>query len=224
MVVSQRIKTIGDFIEKDDVVVDVGADHGLLELYLLAKSPNILITAVENKIGPYKILESSLEGLKNIKLSLSDGIEAVDENTTTIVIAGMGGLNIKNILDKHPEKLERINKIVIDAHRDIEIARRTIVDYGFKFNEEKIVYEQDKFYIVSEFVKTDRVPDYNYVFIQIGYKLYNDKLWPKYRDYLIETNNKTIEKIKDLDNMQDKVLDLKIKNERLRNYGKNKTI
>ena len=32
MVVSKRIKTIGDFIESGDVVVDVGADHGLLEL------------------------------------------------------------------------------------------------------------------------------------------------------------------------------------------------
>ena len=69
MVVSLRIKTIGDFIEKDDVVVDVGADHGLLELYLIAKHQNIKITAVENKIGPYKILENSLKGLKDVTLS-----------------------------------------------------------------------------------------------------------------------------------------------------------
>ena len=70
MVVSSRIKTIADFIEDGDVVVDVGADHGLLELYLLAKYQNITITAVENKKGPYKILEESLKGLKNVKLSL----------------------------------------------------------------------------------------------------------------------------------------------------------
>ena len=65
------------------------------------------------------------------------------------------------------------------------------------------------------------MPEYNADFIEIGYKLQSDELWPKYRDYLIEINNKTIAKIKDLDNAQDKVLDLENKNERLRNYGKN---
>ena len=220
MVVSERIKTIGDFILDGDVVVDVGADHGLLELYLLAKYQNVSITAVENKIGPYKILENSLKGLKNVRLSLSDGINVVNKDTTTVVIAGMGGLNIKNILLAHPEKIKGLKKIIIDAHRDIEIARKTIVSFGFRFSKEKIIFEQGKFYIVSEFIKDEKTAEINNDFIQIGYNLQNDELWPKYRDYLIETNNKTIEKIKDLDNIQDKVLALKNKNERIVNYGK----
>lgn len=220
MVVSERIKTIGDFILDGDVVVDVGADHGLLELYLLAKYQNVSITAVENKIGPYKILENSLKGLKNVRLSLSDGISVVNKDTTTVVIAGMGGLNIKNILLAHPEKIKGLKKIIIDAHRDIVIARKTIISFGFRFSKEKIVFEQGKFYIVSEFIKDEKTPEINDDFIQIGYNLQNDELWPKYRDYLIEINNKTIEKIKDLDNMQDKVLALKNKNGRIMNYGK----
>ncbi len=221
MVVSTRIKTIGDFIGKGDAVVDVGADHGLLELYLIAKHQNITITAVENKIGPYKILENNLKGLKNIKLSLSDGIASVNEETKTVVIAGMGGINIKNILNAHPDKVKGLQKIVIDAHRDIEIARRTIVNYGFRIVREKIVFEQNKFYVVSEFKRSEKVHNYSENSLQIGHQLYKDELWPKYRDYLIETNNKTIEKIKDLDNMQDKVLKLMKMNERLRKYGKN---
>ena len=221
MVVSSRIKTIGDFIKPGEVVVDVGADHGLLELYLLAKSPEIQITAVENKVGPYKILETSLIGLKNVNLSLSDGITVVNENTTTVVIAGMGGLNIKNILDAYPEKVKNLKKIVIDAHRDIQIARKTIVDYGFRINHEKIVYEQEKFYIVIEFLKANEPKKYSDEVLEFGYQIYNDELWPKYRDYLIETNNQTIEKIKDLTTMQDRVLSLKKMNERLENYGKN---
>ena len=221
MVISSRIKTIGDFIESGDVLVDVGADHGLLELYLLAKYQDIAITAVENKIGPYKILEKSLKGLKNIKLSLSDGIASVNKDTKTVVIAGMGGLNIRKILDDHPDKVKKLQKIVIDAHRDIEVARRTIVNYGFEISREKIVFEQDKFYVVSEFLKAQNVPQYDNDILQIGNKLQNDELWPKYRDYLIDVNNKTIEKIKDLESMQDRVLSLKKMNERLTKYGKN---
>ena len=221
MVVSSRIKTIADFIEDGDVLVDVGADHGLLELYLLAKYQNISITAVENKIGPYKILEQSLKGLKNIKLSFSDGISCVNSDTKTIVIAGMGGINIRNILNKHPDKVDGLTKIVIDAHRDVDIARKAIINFGFRISKEKIVFEQDKFYVVSKFIKDEKPYDYDDDVIQIGYQLYNDELWIKYKEYLIEKNNKTINKIKKLDSMQDKVLNLKKMNERLEKYGKN---
>ena len=221
MVVPQRIKTIGDFIESGDVVVDVGADHGLLEVYLIAKYPNITITAVENKIGPYKILERNLKAYKNIRLSLSDGLESVGKTTRTVVLAGMGGLNIKNILDAYPKKTKNLQKIIIDAHRDLNIARETILNYGFKINREKIVYEQDKFYVVTEFIKTETTIEQNADLIDIGYKLYEDELWPKYKEYLLLQNNITIEKIKDIESMQDKVLSLKKMNERLENYGKN---
>ena len=221
MVVPQRIKTIGDFIESGDVVVDVGADHGLLEVYLIAKYPNITITAVENKIGPYKILERNLKAYKNVRLSLSDGLESVGKTTRTVVLAGMGGLNIKNILDAYPKKTKNLQKIIIDAHRDLNIARETILNYGFKINREKIVYEQDRFYVVTEFIKNETTVEQNPDLIDIGYKLYEDELWPKYKEYLLLQNNITIEKIKDIESMQDKVLSLKKMNERLENYGKN---
>ena len=221
MQISSRLKTIGDFIGNGETVIDVGADHGLLELYLLSKYPNIKITAVENKIGPYKILENNLKGYKNITLSLSDGLKCLKEDTNTIIIAGMGGLNIKSILNTSKDKIKYITKIVIDAHRDIEIARKTIVDFGFKISQEKIVYEQGKFYIVSEFLRAEEPQNYSLEMLEFGYKLYEDKLWSKYKEHLISENNKTIEKIKDISSMQDKVLSLKQMNERLENYGKN---
>lgn len=221
MVLPQRIKTIGDFIESGDVVVDVGADHGLLELYLIGKYENITITAVENKVGPYRILENNLKGYKNVKLSLSDGLECVSRQTKTVVIAGMGGLNIVKILSRYPEKTNRLKKIVVDAHRDIEIVRRTLANFSFRIKKEKIVFEQDKFYVVSEFVKSKKPVRYSKNVLQIGYKLYEDELWPKYKEYLIEKNNQTIEKIKDIDSMQDIILSLQEMNKRIENYGKN---
>ena len=221
MVVSKRIKTIGDFIESGDVVVDVGADHGLLELYLIAKYPEITITAVENKVGPYRILENNLKCFKNVRLSLSDGITAVSKDTKTVVLAGMGGLNIINILDAYPKKVSHLKKIIIDAHRDIDVARETIINYGFRISREKIIYEQEKFYVITEFIKSQKSERKTQDLLQIGYRLYKDELWPKYKEYLILENNKTIDKIKDIPSMQDKVLKLKEMNERLEKYGKN---
>ena len=221
MIVSKRIKTIGDFISSNEKVFDVGADHGLLELYLLAKNQNIEVTAVENKIGPFKILEENLRGYKKVHLSLSDGIECLKNDITTVVIAGMGGLNIVNILSRFPEKVMNLKKIIIDAHRDIEIARRNIISYGFNISKEKIVLENKKYYVVIEFTKSLFMEEYNNDVLQFGYKLYEDKLWPKYKNYLISQNKRTINRIAHLESMQDKVLYLKNMNERLENYGKN---
>jgi len=221
MLISKRLKTIGDLISDNDIVVDVGADHGLLETYLISKNKNISITAVENKIGPYRILEENLKNYKNVHLSLSNGIECVDKHTKTVVIAGMGGLNIVSILSKFPEKTKYLNKIIIDAHRDISIVRRSIISYGFNISKEIIVQENKKFYVVIEFVKAVQKEEYSDDTLDFGYKLYKDKLWIKYKDYLIKQNNKTIEKIQDLESMQDKILYLKKLNERLENYGKN---
>ena len=218
---SSRIQTIGDFINGGEKIADIGADHGLLELYLLAKHDDIEILAIENKIGPYKILDLNLRGVNKVNISLSDGLEAVDKNIDTVIIAGMGGINIKKILNAHPEKVKNLKKIIIDAHRDTQIARETIVNYGFKIAKEKIVYDKKKFYIVMEFIKVNKAEKYSDDELQFGYKLYEDKLWPKYMKYLITRNKNIISKIKDQKGEQDKVLKLQNLNERLADYGKN---
>ena len=221
MFISERIRAIGDFITSEDKVADVGADHGLLELHLLAKYKNIQILAIENKIGPYKILDERLRAFNGVRLSLSDGLVALDRIMNCLVIAGMGGYNIRDILLARPDKLSRIKKIIIDAHRDGEVARETIVNLGYRIEEEKIIYEQEKYYVISKFIKDKNHPTYSEDEIAFGYKLFNDKLWPKYKEFLIDKNNKTINIIKDLENEQDKVLSLKKLNQRIENYGKN---
>ena len=220
MFISSRIRTIGEFVNANDSVADVGADHGLLEIYLLARHRDIKILAIENKKGPYKILENNLIAYKNITLSLSDGLTKIGKNIDTVIIAGMGGLNIKQILDESKEKLPQIKKIIIDAHRDIALARRIIVKYGYKIQSEKIVYEDGKYYVIICFINNGKVKRYSRDELDFGYKLYEDKLWPEFSNYLVKKNQNIIYKIQDKRGTQDKVLKLKKINERIRNYGK----
>lgn len=221
MIIPLRIKTIANFIDHGEKVADVGADHGLLEIYLLAKFTDVRVIAIENKKGPYENLKNNLIAFKNIRLSYSDGLTAMDRETTTIVLAGMGGLNIKKILDVYPLKTKKAKKIIIDAHRDGDIARETIINYSFRIKCEKIVYEQGKYYVISVFEKADKIPEYSKDELCFGYKLYEDELWPSYKEYLIKQNKKTIQKIGDNEKLQNKVEYLKSLNERIENYGKN---
>ena len=86
----------------------------------------------------------------------SDGIKDITRDVSTIVIAGMGGQTIVNILKAHPEKLISVQTIIIDAHTAVPLARKEICQMGFAIADEKIVKEDDIFYEVIKFIKAEK--------------------------------------------------------------------
>ncbi len=184
MRISDRLKTIASFIKDGANVADVGADHGLLEIYLLEHKNVNSILAIENKSGPFNILKNNLLDY-DVKLSLSDGIEDIDDTVDTIVIAGMGGILITNILNSHKEKLTNIKQIVVDAHRDNELVRREITNLGFYIEKEKIIYENGTYYFVISFLKGHK--EYSDVEYEWGYKIDEDPLFKQFKEGEIKT-------------------------------------
>ena len=179
MKISDRLKTVASLIKEHANVADVGADHGLLEKYLLDNDKVDYILAIENKDGPFSILKNNLEDY-DVELSLSDGISKINDKVDTIVIAGMGGILISNILTSHKEKLSNIKQIVVDAHRDIELVRRNVTELGFYIEKEVIVYENEEYYFVISFLKGSR--KYSESEYEWGYKIKEDPLFEKYRE------------------------------------------
>ena len=155
---SKRLKIIFDMVPKS-VVADIGSDHGKLMIALVEAGIVNKGYAVENKEGPFERLRSNLIRYHvNDKITplFSDGIKDITRDVETIVIAGMGGTNIVNILKAHPEKLVRVQTIIIDAHNAVPLARKEICQMGFAIADEKIVKEDDIFYEIIKFIKADR--------------------------------------------------------------------
>ena len=178
MKISDRLKAVASLIKENANVADVGADHGLLEIYLINEGKTNSILAIENKNGPFSILKNNLKD-HDVKLSLSDGISEIDETVDTIVLAGMGGILISDILNSHKEKLMNIKQIVVDAHRDIQLVRENICKLGFYIEKEKIVYEKGTYYFVISFLKGHH--DYSLSEYEWGYKIKDDPLFEEYR-------------------------------------------
>ena len=221
MQVPLRLRTIAKFVKPGEKVADVGADHGILELLLISRKTNNEVVAIENKKGPYEILKENLIGIKNIRLSLSDGLTAVDKNVDTVVIAGMGGINIVNILKEYPEKVRKLDKIIVDPHRDNKLVRTYLTqEMGYKITHEKIVRENEKFYVITVFENKPTKIEYDLDSLEFGYKIYKDKLWDEYKNYLIFKYQRNMENIKS----PAKIKMLKQTIERLENYGKNQTL
>lgn len=155
---SKRLRIIHDMVPHS-VVADIGSDHGKLMIALVESGIVTKGYAVENKEGPFERLRNNLIRYHvNDKITplFSDGIKDITRDVGTIVIAGMGGLNIVNILKAHPEKLMRVQTIIIDAHNAVPMARKEICMMGFAIADEKIVKEDGIFYEIIKFVRADQ--------------------------------------------------------------------
>ena len=86
---------------------------------------------------------------------LSDGITELPKCVTTVVIAGMGGKAIVNILKKDLRKLDNVETLVIDAHSCIPFVRDEVSKIGYSISEEKIIKEDGIFYEIIRFTKSD---------------------------------------------------------------------
>ena len=155
---SKRLKIIHDMIPKS-VVADIGSDHGKLMIALVQSGTITKGYAVENKEGPFERLRSNLIRYHvddKITPLFSDGIKDITRDVGTIVIAGMGGSTIVNILKAHPEKMVRVQTIIVDAHTSVPLVRREICQMGFAIADEKIVKEDGIFYEIIKFIKADK--------------------------------------------------------------------
>lgn len=159
------------------VTADIGADHGklIISLFLDKKIPKGY--AVENKKGPYNTLlkalkENNLE--EDIIPLFSDGLTDLPKSVNTIILAGMGGRTIINILKKDVSKLKNINTIIVDAHNAIPSLRKEILDLGYVIADEKMVKEDNIYYEIIKFIKSD-IAIYSESDIEFGPILRNEK-------------------------------------------------
>lgn len=155
---SPRLKLISDFVPLDSKVMDIGCDHGLLDIYLYQNrivkkiiASDINSSALNNAIENIKA--NNLE--KEIETRLSDGLENihVKDEIDTLVIAGMGSNTIVNMLKKDIEKLDKIKTIIIQSNTKLEFLRRELVKLNYYISNETIVEDNKKIYIVIKFVK-----------------------------------------------------------------------
>ncbi len=153
---SKRLKAIADLVLSKEVkgVIDVGCDHALLDIYLIQNNNNLKVVASDNKKAPLENARKNIEKysfLNKIELKLEDGINNISDEIDTVVISGMGKETIIDILQK--DRLKGIKRLVISSNNKFEEIRREIVSLGFIISDERIIYEDEKYYVIIEFIK-----------------------------------------------------------------------
>ena len=145
---NKRLDFIARFVTADDVVGDIGSDHGYLPL-ALNKAGHDYVYASDNKSGPFRTLKKATSNLLHgtIEVALVDGIKSLPPNVNTLILSGMGGTLIKDILLAHPENLQNIHKLILAPHKAEHEVRAVLDALNFKIVQEAII-KDDKFYEV----------------------------------------------------------------------------
>ena len=201
-ILNKRLQTLSAFIEEKDIVLDIGCDHSLLGVYLVLNK-NIKVIGSDINPGP---LEKAKENLKkyhltkNIELRLGDGLEAMSDDINTIVISGMGGINIVNIL-KDIKNYPNVKKLVVSPNNDFSLTREEITKLGFCLNKETIVLESNKFYLISEYKPGKKKTDNFFGKLDL-----EDKVVQKYYQYVYHNNLKILSKLGLKDRLRKKTL------------------
>lgn len=153
---SKRLLSIANLVSDNSKVVDIGCDHGLVSIYLAMNKQNISIIASDIN---QNALDNAIKNINKyhledkIKVCLSNGLDNINDEIDTIIISGMGGHTIVDILTNNQEKLNTVNNIIIQSNNDIEYVRRKIVKLGYCISKEELILDKNIYYTVILFTK-----------------------------------------------------------------------
>jgi tRNA (adenine22-N1)-methyltransferase len=201
-ILNKRLQNISAFIKANDVVLDIGCDHSLLGIYLVLNK-NVKVIGSDINKGP---LEKAKENLKKyhlsrkIELRLGDGLSVMSDDINTIVISGMGGLSIINIL-KDIKKYPNVKKLIISPNNDFSLTREEISKLGFHVYKEMMVLDSGKYYLISEYHTGSRKIDNFFGKLDL-----ENETVIKYFKYVYDTNLKILSKLGMKDRLRKKTL------------------
>ncbi|NLB88483.1 MAG: SAM-dependent methyltransferase [Syntrophomonadaceae bacterium] len=155
----KRLTTIADMVIKEKAVADIGADHALLSIYMMENRliSNAIVTDIID--GPYErakkaVNESSYRD--RIEVRKGDGIKVLKPyEVATVIVAGMGGDTIAQILSDDWEKAETYERFILQPMSRPHVLRQLLAERGWTLSEEKLVYENNKFFVILVYTPDD---------------------------------------------------------------------
>jgi len=146
-----RLKTIADQIKNGAAVADIGTDHGYLPVYLAQSGLASRIIASDMSAGSLKSAKRSAEKYdvtEMIEFINAPGLTGIDETTVdTIVIAGVGGETIIEILEETPWT-KNGKSLILQPQTKKEKLFAYLQENGYTVSEVTTTHDRGREYVV----------------------------------------------------------------------------
>lgn len=159
-VLSKRMKAVVNMVSPQSfAIADIGCDHAYVSITLMRDNIERKVIAMDVRKGPLEIAAKNVSecGLSDmIELRLSDGLEKLcQDEVDTIIIAGMGGLLIKSILENGEHIVKgssKLSTLILQPQSDVIEVRRYLYEIGYHIEKETMLEEDGKYYTVIKAV------------------------------------------------------------------------
>lgn len=206
MKLTNRLLKIASLVSRNKRLADIGTDHGYIPLYLLNKRIIDVAILADINEGPLENARSEVKknGLDDkVDLRLGSGIEVLKKGEVDeIIIAGMGGILIGELLEANKDVSHSVDKLILQPMQAQEKLRQYLLNNGYEILDECLEKEDFRFYeiIVAKYSGKNTQIDDN-IYYEVGKKLIEnkDKLLPEFIDNKIKKYNNIISRLADKD-------------------------
>lgn len=206
MNLSKRLQKIADFVPKGSAVCDIGTDHGYIPVYLVKENISSKVIGTDISKGSLdKIIDlvekEKLQDLIDIRLG--DGLYILSPNeVNTLIIAGMGGILISEILENSKEVSKTIENFILQPMVGVEELRRYLIGNNFKIIDEELVFEDGKYYEIIFAKEGHQIIDKE-IYFEISEILIKEK-HPLLKSYIRHKKDKIKSIMRDIESIETK--------------------
>ena len=131
-------------------MIDIGSDHALLPIHLVVEGRCDTALARDLREGPVAVARRNIARSRTsdrISTEVADGLEGlVCGPDDVIVIAGLGGLETADILERSLASARSAAAVVLQPMKSLPDLRAFLLDHSFVIEREEISFDAGRYY------------------------------------------------------------------------------
>lgn len=162
-VLEERLAQIGKMVDPESRLADIGTDHAYLPIALVKEGKIDFAIASDVAAGPLNNAKQDIEqaGLEDkIETRLGSGLETLkaEDRIDTVVIAGMGGKLMTNLLETVYQEGKKYPTLILEANIGEPLVRKWLMDHQYEIVAEQIIEVAGHIYeIIKAEIKRDKL-------------------------------------------------------------------
>lgn len=159
----ERLAQIGKMVDPQSRLADIGTDHAYLPIALVEEGKIDFAIASDVAAGPLNNAKQDIEqaGLEDkIETRLGSGLETLkaEDRIDTVVIAGMGGKLMTNLLETAYQEGKKYPTLILEANIGEPLVRKWLMHHQYEIVAEQIIEVAGHIYeIIKAEIKRDKL-------------------------------------------------------------------
>ena len=149
-VLEERLAQIGKMVDPESRLADIGTDHAYLPIALVKEGKIDFAIASDVAAGPLYNAKQDIEqaGLETLR---------TEDRIDTVVIAGMGGKLMTNLLETAYQEGKKYPTLILEANIGESLVRKWLMDHQYEIVAEQIIEVAGHIYeIIKAEIETNK--------------------------------------------------------------------